>query len=62
MSDFAPEFPLASDAVAPLRKKSEANGSTDYTQLWSGQAASLGKSLPARKLTQLLAEETTRLL
>ena len=57
MSSAAPSFPLASSAVAPLRVKSEADGSTEFMQLWSGQSAALGKVMPARKLTKLLADD-----
>ena len=42
---------------APLRAKAEAAGSDDFTSLWSGQAAHLGRELPARQLTALLAEQ-----
>jgi nitronate monooxygenase len=55
MSDLAPQFPLASSAIAPLRKKSEAAGSEDFAQMWAGQAASLCRKLPAGELTKLLA-------
>lgn len=58
MSDVAPEFPLAGGALAPLRFKSEPTGSGDFMSLWSGQAAALGRELPAGELTRLLAEET----
>jgi nitronate monooxygenase len=58
MSDLAPEFPLAAGALAPLRAKSEAAGSVDFTPLWSGQAARLGRDLPAGELTKQLAAET----
>jgi nitronate monooxygenase len=57
MSDLAPEFPLASAAIAPLRQKSEAAGSPDFAQMWSGQAAALGREMPAGELTKLLAKE-----
>jgi nitronate monooxygenase len=57
MSDIAPEFPLAGGALAPLRAKSEPEGSNDFMSLWSGQAAALGKELPAAELTRRLAEE-----
>jgi NAD(P)H-dependent flavin oxidoreductase YrpB (nitropropane dioxygenase family) len=57
MAENAPPFPLAGAALAPLRAKSEAAGSDDFTPLWSGQAARLGRELPARELTALLAEE-----
>ena len=52
MSDVAPEFPLAAGALAPLRAKAEAQGSGDFSPLWAGQAASLGRSLPAGELTE----------
>ena len=58
MSDDAPEFPLAADALLPLRSKSETAGSRDFTPLWSGQAARLSRELPAAQLTKQLAEET----
>jgi nitronate monooxygenase len=58
MSGLAPEFPLAAGALAPLRAKSEAAGSVDFTPLWSGQAARLGEDLPAAQLTRKLAAET----
>jgi nitronate monooxygenase len=58
MSGLAPDFPLASGAVAPLRSKSEAQGSGDLSPLWSGQAARLCRELPAGELTRRLAEET----
>jgi nitronate monooxygenase len=57
MSDIVPEFPLAAAAVAPLRSKSEMAGSSDFTQLWSGQAARLSRELPAAELTKRLAAE-----
>lgn len=57
MSDVPPEFPLAAGAVAPLRSRSEANGSGDFVPLWSGQAAHLAQELPAGELTRKLAED-----
>jgi len=57
MSDLAPEFPLAAGAVAPLRAKAEAAGSGDFSPLWSGQAAALGRSIPAGDLTRQLGAE-----
>lgn len=54
MSPAAPEFPLASSALAPLR--SAARTPEDFAQLWSGQAASLGIELPAEVLTRQLAD------
>jgi nitronate monooxygenase len=62
MSDLTPAFPLAGGAVAPLRSKSEAAGSEDFAQMWSGQSAALGRELPAGELTKLLAAEALALL
>jgi nitronate monooxygenase len=53
----APAFPLAATAWAPLREKAEANGSGDFSPLWSGQAAALGREMPAAALTLHLADE-----
>ncbi|MVM32800.1 DUF561 domain-containing protein [Spirosoma sp. HMF4905] len=57
MSNSAPEFPLAGGALVPLRAKTEPFGSGDFMSLWSGQAAALGRELPARELTKRFAEE-----
>ncbi len=54
---MAPEFPLAAGALAPLRAKAEAQGWGDFSPMWSGQAASLGREMPARELTAKLAAE-----
>ncbi|RAJ95524.1 nitronate monooxygenase [Larkinella arboricola] len=62
ISDAAPGFPLAGGALIPLRSKAEPSGSSDFMSLWSGQAARLGRELPAGELTRLLAEETFRLM
>jgi nitronate monooxygenase len=62
MSELAPPFPLAAGAIAPLRAKSEAAGSEDFAQMWSGQAARLCRELPAGELTRRLAEETLQKL
>jgi nitronate monooxygenase len=62
MSELAPQFPSASTAIAPLRKKSEANGSIEFMQLWSGQAASLSREMPAGELTRKLADEVLHLI
>jgi len=57
MSDVTPEFPLAAAALAPLRTKSEMAGAADFSPLWSGQTARLGRELPAAELTKQLAAE-----
>jgi nitronate monooxygenase len=55
ISGVAPAFPLASAAVAPLRARAEAQGSGDFSPLWSGQNASGCKEVPAAELTRELA-------
>jgi len=57
ISDAAPQFPLAAGAVQPLRAKAEAQGSGDFSPLWSGQAVALGRELDAAALTQKFAVE-----
>jgi nitronate monooxygenase len=52
MSDAAPEFPLALGALTPLRAKAEAQGSGDFSSLWAGQSAALGRALPAGEVTR----------
>jgi len=51
----APEFPTAGDAVAPIRAAAEAAGSSDFSPLWSGQAAGLARPGSASELTCKLA-------
>lgn len=55
MSGAAPAFPLATSAIVPLRAKAEAEGSGDFTPLWSGQNATGCKEIPAAQLTKELA-------
>jgi nitronate monooxygenase len=57
LSDLAPSFPLAADAVAPLRAASASAKSPDFISLWSGQAAALAYRLPAEEFTRRLAAE-----
>ncbi|QDX26491.1 nitronate monooxygenase [Sphingomonas suaedae] len=64
----APRFPYASAALTELRRVAEADGRGDYSPLWAGQAAALGR--PARgeppegaqALTERLASEAFALL
>lgn len=62
MSDVAPVFPTAGNALAPLKAKAEAAGVSDFSALWSGQAASLGREMGARDLTRRLAGEALQRL
>ena len=62
MSDAAPAFPTAGAALAPLKAKAEAAGSSDFSSLWSGQAASLAREIGAGDLTRQLAGDAARRL
>lgn len=53
MSTKAPAFPLAGGALMPLRAKGEA----DFSNLWAGQAFTLGLEMTTAELTRKLAEE-----
>lgn len=54
MSAVPPAFPLAASAIAPLRARAEARGSSDFSPLWSGQNASGCREVPAAQLTREL--------
>jgi nitronate monooxygenase len=54
-----PAFPLATAAIAPLRAKAEAQGSGDFSPLWSGQNASGCREIGAGALTLELARLVT---
>jgi len=53
----APEFPLASAAIAPLRARAESLGRGDFSPLWAGQNASGCRPIPAANLTRDLARD-----
>jgi nitronate monooxygenase len=57
MSEQAPAFPTAGGALAPLKAKAEAAGRSDFSSLWSGQAANLGREMGAGELTKKLASD-----
>ncbi len=64
----APRFPYASAALAELRKAAEADDRGDYSPMWAGQAAALGRAVNnqppegAQALTERLARELFELL
>jgi nitronate monooxygenase len=58
----APPYPLASEALAPIRSAAEAKGEYGFGPMWAGQAAPLGRSEPAAELTRRLAAETLAIL
>lgn len=62
ISELAPAFPTAAAALAPLKAKAEAAGRSDFSSLWSGQAASLGREMSAADLTTKLARDAVQRL
>jgi nitronate monooxygenase len=54
ISSKAPEFPLATGAIAPLRAAAEKAGSGDFSPLWSGQNATGCREIGAAALTHSL--------
>ncbi len=62
ISDRAPAFPTAGGALAPLKAQAEAAGTADFSSLWSGQAASLGRETGAGDLTRQLAADAQQRL
>jgi nitronate monooxygenase len=62
MSDLPPAFPTAGRALAPLRARAEAAEAVDFSPLWSGQAAGLGRETGSGDLTRELAADADRRL
>jgi nitronate monooxygenase len=62
ISPLAPAFPTAGGSLVPLRGHTELLGSGDFMSLWAGQAAALGREMPAGELTRRLAAETLEIL
>jgi nitronate monooxygenase len=60
ISSAAPRFPLAAGAVGPLRAAAEAQGSGDFSPLWSGENASGCRDIPAADLTRQLIQGLAR--
>ena len=58
----APLYPLASEALAPLRAIAQERGDFDFGPMWAGQAGPLGQSLPAAELTARLATDALAIL
>ena len=54
ISELAPAFPLATNAIAPLRAAAEAAGSGDFSPLWSGQNVSGCREVSAGELVSVL--------
>jgi nitronate monooxygenase len=62
MRTEAPAYPYASNALAPLRAKAEADGRGDYSPLWAGTGAARVRAMGAEALTEMLAVEARALL
>ena len=62
LSETAPAFPTAGGPLAPLKAKAEAAGSSDFSTLWAGQAAALGREMGAGELTRQLAKDALQRL
>ncbi|HEX8239142.1 MAG TPA: nitronate monooxygenase [Allosphingosinicella sp.] len=58
----APPFPLATAALTPLAEAAAERREAGFRPMWSGQAARLGRALPARELTELLAGDALALI
>lgn len=54
LSDLAPAFPWASQALAPLRAAAEAHGRDDFSPLWSGSRPGTLAGLDAAQVTRHL--------
>ena len=55
ISELAPAFPPAVNALAPLRAAAEQLGRGDFTPLWAGQDVSGCRAIPAAQLVKELA-------
>jgi nitronate monooxygenase len=55
MNAAALQFPAAANTVTPLRTEAERRGSSDFSPLWSGQAAALAREIDAAELTRNIA-------
>jgi nitronate monooxygenase len=62
IGDMVPEFPLAGGALAPLQAKAQAQGSGDFSVMFAGQAAALGREVPAGQMIRKLAAGALDLL
>lgn len=57
VTPLAPTYPLAANALAPLRKAAEQRGLGDFSPNWAGQAVALAREAPAAELTRRWAAE-----
>jgi nitronate monooxygenase len=59
ISALTPDFPLAANALAPLRRAAEPRGDSGFMPLWSGQNRSGCDSVPAAVIVERLAAGLT---
>jgi len=57
-----PDYPIAYDAGKALHQAAKAAGSSEFAAHWAGQAAILGRAMPAAELMQVLVEELSATL
>jgi nitronate monooxygenase len=55
MSDLAPAYPRAGEALEPLRRAAEAEGRDDFTPMWAGESFPLAVPMSSADLTRSLA-------
>jgi nitronate monooxygenase len=55
-------YPVQRGLTGPMRAAAVAAGDVDRMQAWSGQSASLARSLPAQEIVREVWGEATRLL
>jgi nitronate monooxygenase len=56
LNPAAPAFPLATEAIGPLRAHWEAQGSSDCSPLWAGQNTRGCRVAPAADITLALSK------
>ena len=52
-----PDYPLIRSLAGPLGAAAARAGSDDFATMWAGQAAALGREMPAAELVAALMEE-----
>ena len=60
ISDLAPPFPFAGNAMGMLKGAAEKKGTADFSSLWSGQNASQCREAPAADIVAALSQGFSR--
>jgi nitronate monooxygenase len=60
LNPIAPDFPLASAALTPLRAHAEQHGRGDFSPLWAGQNAAACRAITAADLTREFGDSVAR--